>query len=202
MPIVTMIAGPNGSGKSTLVGKLQELGADFGRHLNADELAKSIGGGDDASARAAQQIVRESRDDALRRRIDYSWETVMSHPSHIDHFIEARRAGYTARLIFVAVDDPLVNVLRVRERVQAGGHAVPEDRIEARYWRCLDQLPRALLASDEARIFDNSEPSEPFRLIARVQGDHIHFHEYYLDMPAWFQATIQTLVDRAIIEPY
>jgi predicted ABC-type ATPase len=201
MPIVTMIAGPNGSGKSTLIRKLQELGADFAYHLNADEFAKSIGGGNDA-ARAAQQIVREARDDFLRRRIDYSWETVMSHPSHIDHFIAARRAGYTARLIFVAVDDPLVSVLRVRERVQAGGHAVPEDRIEARYWRCLDQLPRALLASDEARIFDNSDLSEPFRLIARIRGDHIHFHEYYSDMPAWFQRTIQTLVDRAVIEPY
>lgn len=57
MPIVTMIAGPNGSGKSTLVRKLQELGADFGRHLNADELAKSVGGGDEDSARVAQQIV-------------------------------------------------------------------------------------------------------------------------------------------------
>lgn len=197
-----MIAGPNGSGKSTLVRKLQELGADFGRYLNADELAESIGGDDEDSARVAQQIVRELRSDSLSRRIDYSWETVMSHSSHIDHFIEARRAGYTARLIFVALDDPLVNILRVRERVQAGGHAVPEDRIEARYWRCLDQLPRALLASDEARIFDNSDASDPFRLIARIRDDQIRFHEYYADMPAWFQRTIQTLVDRAIIEPY
>lgn len=202
MPIVTMIAGPNGSGKSTLVRKLQELGADFGRHLNADEFATSIGGDEADRARVAQQVVRELRGDCLRRRVDYSWETVMSHPSHINHFIEARQAGYTARLIFVALDDPQVNVLRVRERIQAGGHAVPEDRIEARYWRCLDQLPRVLLASDEARIFDNSDSSEPFRLIARVSGDYIHFHEYYADMPVWFQGTIQTLVDRAIIEPY
>jgi predicted ABC-type ATPase len=197
-----MIAGPNGSGKSTLVRKLQELGADFGQHFNADEIVKSMGRLTAPSAEVAQQAVREARTRALRRGIDYSWETVMSHPSHIDHFIEARRAGYLARLIFVAVDDPLVNILRVRERVQSGGHDVPEDRIEARYWKCLAQLPRALLASDEARIFDNSDASEPFRLIASIKRDHIHFHQHYLGMPAWFQRTIESLVDQRIIEPY
>lgn len=202
MPTVTIVAGPNGSGKSTLVRKLQELGADLGEHFNADEIARSMGYFMAGSAEAAQQAVREARADALRRRIDYSWETVMSHPSHIDHFIEARRAGYTARLIFVAVDDPLVNILRVRERVQNGGHRVPENRIEARYWKCLEQLPRVLLASDEARIFDNSDALEPFRLIASIKGDYIHFHQHYLGMPAWFQRTIESLVDRGIIEPY
>jgi predicted ABC-type ATPase len=57
----------------------------------------------------------------------YSWETVMSHPSHIEHLAEARAAGYEVVLAYVCIDDPEVNVDRVQERVEDGGHPVREE---------------------------------------------------------------------------
>jgi S-adenosylmethionine decarboxylase len=60
-------------------------------------------------------------------------------------------------LQFVSVENPLINVERVRTRVELGGHSVPEDRIVARYSRTMSLLPEILLRVDRAWIFDNSE---------------------------------------------
>lgn len=77
--------------------------------------------------REAQRQVQEAREAALASRRDYSFETVMSHPSHIDHLRRARAAGYTVTLIYVALDNPLINLDQVRNRVADGGHDVPPD---------------------------------------------------------------------------
>ena len=168
MPVVTMIAGPNGSGKSTLIATLMQRGVDFGEYLNADDIAANLSGADESSARIAQQEVRARRERALADGRNYSFETVMSHASHLEHFEMARTAGYTTQLFFVATDNPAINHGRVANRVLHGGHDVPADRIEARYHRCLAQLPRAISGADRAAIFDNTFRDWPLRLLAQI----------------------------------
>lgn len=178
-----MIAGPNGSGKSTLKALLEKRGAGFGIYLNADDIARTLDGDPESVAKEAQRIVREGRDAALYERRDYSWETVMSHPSHIGHLRLARSLGYETRLFYVATDDPLNNVGRVADRVARGGHAVPTDRIVDRYTKSLALLGDALRASDHARVFDNSDPDRPFRPLLKV--DVVD-----RDVPRWFEAAM------------
>jgi predicted ABC-type ATPase len=74
----------------------------------------------------------------LSQKIAFTFETVMSHQSKIDILAQARTAGCRTYLYFVATDDPAINISRVRNRVILGGHAVPEDKIVARYHRSLD----------------------------------------------------------------
>jgi len=167
-----MIGGPNGSGKSTLISYLLEDGADLGVHLNADEIARD----ELASlppveaARTAQAIVRRRRDELLAQNRDYSWETVMSHESHVEHLGEAARAGYEVHVVYVCIDDPEVNVGRVEERVEAGGHPVRESDIRTRYARSLKNLSAAIVVSHQARIFDNSSAEVPMRPVASWDG--------------------------------
>ncbi|MEG8223552.1 zeta toxin family protein [Sphingomonas sp. HH69] len=116
MPLVTMIGGPNGSGKSTLIKLLRDAGADLGLHFNADENAKTLTGETRDVSQRAQAMVRQSRDEALRQGFDYSWETVMSHPSHVEHLQEAKMRGYKVRMIYVALTSPYANMARVEER--------------------------------------------------------------------------------------
>ena len=187
-----MIAGPNGSGKSTLIEKLQAAGISFGEYLNADDIARSLGGGEEAN-RQAQQIVRDRRALALAERRDYAWETVMSHHSHIEHLLEARSAGYEVYVIYVATEHPSVNVLRVRERTGKGGHGVPLAKIGERYAKSLAKLPYALIASHFASVFDNSDPDEPFKLICEVREDVLRLHYDYVEMPGWFQPALRHL---------
>ena len=50
-----------------------------------------------------------------------------------------------------------VNVARVRARVAAGGHDVPEDKIRSRYHRALALLPKLISVCDKILIYDNTE---------------------------------------------
>ena len=174
MPVLTVIAGPNGSGKSTLTAMLEAEGVEFGEYLNADNIAREFGEVSEFISRKAQQIVRDMRKAALAEGRDHSFETVMSHTSHIDYMAEAKRRGFEVRLHFVATDDPVINLDRVANRVQKGGHSVPEDRVIARYERCLENLPAAIAVADLARIYDNSTADSPMRLLAsKLSSDTI-----------------------------
>jgi len=179
-----MIGGPNGSGKSTLIKLLLEAGADLGRHFNADDLARMMSGDPVDVARRAQALVRDGRDAALRAGEDYSWETVMSHPSHVEHLVEARRRGYRVRVIYVALASPYANMARVEERVQAGGHDVPLEAIRRRYFRSLENLSGAIVISDEAEIYDNSLAFDPFREVASWRDQNLA--ATLEPMPDWF----------------
>lgn len=170
-PVVTMIAGPNGSGKSFLKASLTHDGIAFGEFLNADDIAKTLDGDPVTVGRRAQEIVRERRDTALSDRRDYSWETVMSHPSHVEHLRLAKAAGYEVRLFYVATEDPRINTGRVANRVALGGHDVPTDRIVSRYEKSLAGLAEAVVVADFARVWDNSDSRRPFRVVADRDPD-------------------------------
>ena len=159
-PVLTVIAGPNGSGKSTLIAYLRKNDVDFGTYINADDIAKELGLIGDEGAAHAQQIADEQRAESLKSGKTFSFETVMSHQSKVEFMQKARAADFKVQLFFVATGNPDININRVRGRVAAGGHDVPEDRIVKRYWRTLGLLTDAILASDNAVIFDNSPNGE------------------------------------------
>lgn len=163
-----MIAGPNGSGKSSLTQILTGQGIGFGEYLNADDIARELEGPADFVADRAQAEVRRLRQLALDEGRDHSFETVLSHPSHIDHLRRARDAGFTVTVYFVATEDPLINIGRVANRVVHGGHDVPHDRVIARYHRSLGHLALAMSVAHEGAIFDNSSTADPMRLLATL----------------------------------
>lgn len=182
-----MIAGPNGSGKTSLIKILAEQGIDFGEYLNADDLARGLEGPADVVANRAQVEVRRLRQLALDEGRDHSFETVLSHPSHIDHLRQAKEAGFTVVVYFVATDDPLINIGRVANRVLHGGHDVPHDRVIARYHRSLGYLPLAMSVADEAIIFDNSSATDPLRPLAGILERRLS--EFFTEphTPCWWR---------------
>ena len=108
----------------------------------------------------------------------------MSHPSKVNFLKRAHDCGFRVYLYFVSTGDPLVNVARVRQRVQEGGHDVPKDKILERYGRSLDLLSSAVLASDRAYIFDSTGPS--LQLVASVTaGRHIEIQQE--TVPEWVE---------------
>ena len=129
--------------------------------------------------------------DYLRRRLlverrAFAFETVMSASDKVDFLREAQAAGYRTYLYFVATEDPRINVSRVETRVLQGGHAVPEDRIVKRYWRCLDLLADAIAYSDRAYLFDNSTDGTERLWVAEITGG-THLELKIRRVPAWFE---------------
>lgn len=85
--------------------------------------------------RIAQIIARYFRQALIKAKRRFSFETVFSHESNLDDMRKAQAAGYKVYLYFVSTESPEINKYRVALRVKEGGHNVPPDRIESRYYR-------------------------------------------------------------------
>ncbi|MFW2357802.1 AAA family ATPase [Hydrogenophaga sp.] len=174
-PVFYLLAGPNGAGKSTLYRAAvaeRLIPADI-EFVNADlfeaaELTQVV----DPKARSEQARLWADRRRAALLAAGRSFvsETVFSHPSKLQLMKDARAAGFRTVLLVVCVDDAQQLVRRVAQRVREGGHAVPPDRILARYPRTLVHLKDAVRLADLALLYDTSGAAiQPPRLVARCR---------------------------------
>jgi predicted ABC-type ATPase len=125
------------------------------------------------------------RHEMMKHGLKFSFETVMSHKSKITEIIEARNLGYKTYLYFICTDSPEINVSRVENRVQKGGHPVEEKTIIKRYKNSLDNLFSMILAVDDCYLFDNS--SLNFNLIAEIRSNRLRLLEEPEKLPDWFK---------------
>ena len=107
----------------------------------------------------------------------------MSDASKVRFLERAQSMGYRTYLYYVATRDPLINVSRVANRVQNGGHPVPHDKIIERYTRSLDLLWPAIQKSNRAYLWDNSGALA--QLFAEWDENHLISHAPTI--PVWFQ---------------
>ena len=167
-----LVAGPNGSGKSTFTEKILKKHVNLGNYVNPDEIAKTLEGNE--PAKAAQQIGIQLREQFLLERKSMTYESVMSHHSHLEFLQRAKSVGYRTYFYFIGVEHPDINQKRVKERERFGGHGVPQEKIAPRYYRTMGQLFQACLLVNRAYIFDNSIDS--FYLVAEVHEGKLIIH--------------------------
>jgi predicted ABC-type ATPase len=96
------------------------------------------------------------REKLLFEEQNFSFETVMSHYSKIEFMKKARLYGFKIYYYFVCTSDPEINVKRVENRVQQGGHDVDTEKIKSRYNKCLQLLHDAFLTADRAFVMDTT----------------------------------------------
>ncbi len=97
---------------------------------------------------------------------EFCFETVMSTDRNLNLLRRAKKKGYFIRCYYILTADPIINIYRVKTRVEAGGHDVPEDKIISRYDRALELVKDVVDVSDICHIYDNSEES-PFRIFKK-----------------------------------
>ncbi|WP_320203463.1 zeta toxin family protein [Agrobacterium rosae] len=162
-----LLAGPNGSGKSSAFTKLDLEGV----WINSDEIAKAIPSDcngrstDMQAARAALMKIAEM----IRTRQSFIFETALSSQQSIRLMQEAKQAGFTVGLYYVALDSVETHVERVRQRVLKGGHDIFEENIRRRHKGSLMKLTEALRIADEVLLIDDSS-LEPHEVIAISSG--------------------------------
>ena len=120
----------------------------------------------------------------LKHRISFSFETVFSHPAKIDILRRAQAAGFKTYMYFVATENPVINVNRIKERVALGGHDVPEEKTRSRYLRCMEQVRYALPYLNRAYFFDNS--TEQSLYLAEYESE-VGFTLHSELLPSWFR---------------
>ena len=163
-PQLVMLAGPNGAGKSTFYDVfLGKLRLPF---LNADLVEAKTG----IPSVEAARILDAMRDDLINRRAGFITETGFSDPVGAKRAMLRRAvdAGYDVTLVYIAVE-PALSAQRVDQRVAAGGHDVPRDRIASRFARSLENLRAAIGFVPLVTVYDNSSVDEPYRLVARFE---------------------------------
>jgi predicted ABC-type ATPase len=128
--------------------------------------------------------------DFLRRKAldasqSVSFETVMSSPDKVDLLREAQARGFRTYLYYIATEDPEINIQRVKNRVEKGGHDVPEAKIVSRYHRSLKLLVEAVRYTNRAFFFDTSE-TEAWYFAEATDGTRIELKSDRT--PDWFES--------------
>jgi predicted ABC-type ATPase len=187
-----LVVGPNGSGKSTFVRftlAAQRQGVPF---VNADILAAQRWPDPaEAMRRAADgsEMARVVREQLLADRREFIAETVASHPSKVNLVEQAVQAGYYVAVHAILVPEDLA-VQRVARRVEAGGHAVPEDKIRARYQRLWAHVAEMVPIADAVEFYDNSG-DRPRWVASFISGEPVGAARW----PDWAPDAIVRLTD-------
>lgn len=124
------------------------------------------------------------RNSYIKRGVSFSAETVFSHPTKLDFLKMAKQNGYKIYIYFISTSDPRLNIERVKQRVEEGGHDVPQDKITSRYDRCMKQFADALLYADRAFFWDNS--TTEMVMFAELTADH-RLEIIASKIPEWFK---------------
>jgi predicted ABC-type ATPase len=187
-PVLHLLGGPNGSGKSTLWTYVlePELHLEF---VNADVLAEEHWPDDPAGhAYEAAEMAATRREELVAARRSFATETVFSHESKVAFVTAAVEAGYLVTLHVIAVPEGTA-VDRVDNRVENGGHSVPEDKIRGRYGRLWAHVADAIPLVERCRVYDNTTAATPFLLVAEFERGTL----LWSDWPVWMPEELSGL---------
>ena len=149
-----VLSGGNGAGKSTFYNtQLKPFGLPF---INADVIAKELyPEAPETHSYDAAKIAAHMRYKLIAKAESFCFETVFSHPSKIDFAAQAKANGYEVVLVFIHLDNLDLNLARIAQRVEEGGHAVPPEKVESRIPRTLKHIKAAIPLCDKVYVLDN-----------------------------------------------
>jgi predicted ABC-type ATPase len=188
MKRLDLVVGPNGAGKSTFVELTLAPLLPGSAVVNADEIARQRWPDDPVShAYQAARVAAETRAKLIELGTSFIAETVFSHPSKLELIHTAHAADYTIVLHVLLIPEELA-VERVRHRVSAGGHHVPEDKIRERYQRLWGLVAAAITRCDSTTVYDNSGLRGP-RIIAQMNDGFLVGSAAW---PAWAPGALRS----------
>jgi len=171
MPNIIVIAGPNGAGKSTVAPALLQGTLRVNEFVNADAIAQGLSAfAPERVAFQAGKIMLERLQQLANQRVNFAFETTLASRTFAPWIANLQQTGYLFNIIFLWLPSAEMAIARVQQRVNQGGHHVPEETIRRRYNSGIlnfFQLYRPL--ADNWRFYDNSNPLE-IRLIASGRG--------------------------------
>jgi predicted ABC-type ATPase len=201
---ITVIAGVNGAGKSSVVG--ETLRQSGGEYFNPDEVTRKFLAAsksmtqDEANSRAWDEG-RRRLEDAIREKADFVFETTLGGSTITELLFKALDEGLEVALFYVGLEKVELHIERVRSRVQAGGHDIPETKIRERYTSSIKNLVKLAPRLTELRVFDNSIQADPKtgkapapRELLHSEGGRITSHCELASCPDWAKPVLALLL--------
>ena len=139
MKTLYIIAGANGSGKTTFAKSFASLNSLH--FINADEIAKKLDSKDISKYKVkAGKIFFQELNDNLKQDKSFIIETTLSGKYLVKYIQKAKELNFHISLIYLFLETPKINILRVKNRVLNGGHNVPTEDIIRRFYRSKDMF--------------------------------------------------------------
>lgn len=173
---------------------IRQSGADY---FNPDEAARKIADANpglsvsEANAQAWNEGARLLKK-AIADHLDFAFETTLGGNTIPALLSQARAAGLEVRIWYVGLSSPELHIARVRERVAAGGHDIPEAKIRERYDKSRLNLIAILKTATEIRVYDNSATGDPKagkqpapRLLLHIEAGQVRQTCPLSEVPEW-----------------
>ncbi|MCX7123541.1 MAG: zeta toxin family protein [Gammaproteobacteria bacterium] len=157
-PRILIIAGPNRAGKTTFAKTFLPLEAHCMRFLNADLIAAGLSpfAPEVAAVKSVRLMLQEMAAATLARE-SFAFETTLSGLSYIQHIKKWQKLGYHVSLFFLSLNSVEMAIDRVAQRVQQGGHNIPEEVVRRRFTAGLNNFKqRYRLIVNAWALYDNS----------------------------------------------
>lgn len=175
-----LIAGANGSGKSTLMSLMPEFKTI--PKINLDDRVRALGDWNDKKnfLLAGKEVVQEIQY-FFDRKITFVQETTLCGNAIKKNIKKAKQLGYYIEIHFVSLDSFKIAQERVHYRVAHGGHGIPDQDIERRYFEGMNTLRAVYKLCNRIIFYDNTNALQRFRKIE--DGETIWKSIY---TPDWF----------------
>ena len=185
MPKFIVFAGPNGCGKSTLFHTNKDV-FDFPR-INVDEIVRENGGDwrNSVDLMHAGRLALKKYKSCIEKLESFNQETTLCGSSALRNIQQTHSLGYEVELYFVCVENVELAKARIRKRVAAGGHGIPDVDVERRYVESLQKLKSAIPLCKKVELYDNTEK---FRKIATIKNGRVSYLAE--NVPEWAKIVI------------
>jgi predicted ABC-type ATPase len=176
-------------------------------YYNPDEAARAIiaanpGLGQTEANAAAWTQGRTLLRRAIDEGLDFTFETTLGGNTMPALLTEAAQRGIEIRLFFVGLESADAHVERVRQRVRAGGHDIPEAAIRRRYRHSRINLIKLLPALTELKMYDNSATADPATgqaptpvLVLQMQRGNIVAPSDLSETPQWARPIVAAALE-------
>ena len=166
MPRMYIISGCNGSGKTTASYTLLPEMLECNQFVNSDEFAKSLSpfNPSEASVSASRYMLQKIYY-LLGNHLDFCVETTLATRSLMGIINDAKSRGYEVLILYLWLKSPELAISRVKSRVEAGGHNIPEHVVRRRYYMGLNYFFETYApVCDRWILADNT--TSPFNIVA------------------------------------
>ncbi len=161
-PVLYVLAGVNGAGKSSIGGHLLERDGLtwFNPDTFAGEFKAAIGCDQETANTYAWREGMRRLDEAIAKGLNYAFETTLGGKTVTAKILEATKT-HDVLIWFCGLSSTELHIARVKARVAAGGHPIPEEKIRERYPLAQLNLIGLMPHVTYLKVYDNSTEAAP-----------------------------------------
>lgn len=183
--IMYVFAGNNGSGKSTFRNLISEK-QGIQTNIDPDSLAKKYT--ENKEIRAGREAILLIKG-LISDKMNFSMETTLSGRLPLKQIESAKKNGFRVIIYYLGLEKLTINLNRIRQRVEQGGHNIPKEDVLRRESRSLKNLMNLVFVADEIHLIDNTYMQAIIAASIHKDGYQLHIPEHKI--PRWIHRVLK-----------